>query len=265
MRLIAIFITIFSLLPSFAEQREKKPNDAYYKHGILPAAKGTIIYNIEVETAKHNQAHLRYEASPLQETHPTVLKDTVSILVIPTRDKILQEVGDRGTKLKKDTGLKADSSDTAKDIALGLAMGAGLGIIGIPLALMYDKATYDRTYSSSHPNQDLQKAIVVTKNEAGDYVKVCDQVSMLSDYPSNSFFEKFSAYDLKRFSKHKKHRKFSIVEFEPTCFNTAEKRIVVFYTHAQSRHGGYRFVKSTLDDDLKELIAKDFNLEYKTK
>lgn len=230
-------------------------DDTLYRN--LDKAKGwSIEYKLELTTPAHEARHTT--------THLASSKNTVSFLVIPADSKIYPEFSDFGDRVHRDTGKAKTGKDFGSDLALDAALTAGVGIVALPIVLIRDIKKYKQSYSTEYPNHDLQDAIVVSKNANGDIVKICDSQSVVTDHPTKTFFEKFSAYNPERFDKYiKKKHKFSIVEFNPECFTTSEKRMLVLYTYAKSKNNGFRYGKTTVDDDLKQLIAKDFNLEYK--
>jgi|GEM_PF-6968818 len=194
----------------------------------------------------------------------TKADSSVAFLVIPANSKIYSEITDFGDTVHRDTGVAKTGKDWGSDLALESALAVGVGVVAVPVALIRDFKKYKRVYTTTYPNHDLQNAIIASKNENGEIMKICDSESVITDYPARSFFEKFTAHNLERFDKYtKKKHKFSIVKFKPECFTSSDNRMLVLYTFAQSKRGGFRYGKTTLADDFKQAIAKDFGLEYK--
>ncbi len=244
MRWLPIIMALFCNVDSGLVALAQESSASVYK---LDKAKGwSIEYKLEVATPAND------------------VKKTVSILVIPVDSKIYPELSDFGDKVHRDTGKATTGKDFRSDLALDAALAVGVGIIAVPVVMIRDFNKYKRSYSTEYPNHDLQNAIVVSKNANDEIIKICDSESVVTDYPSRAFFEKFSPYNPERFDKYiKKKHKFSIVEFKPECFTSSENRMLVLYTYARSKHGGFRYGKSTVNDDLKRAIARDFVLEYK--
>ncbi|NQY78768.1 MAG: hypothetical protein HRT47_00465 [Candidatus Caenarcaniphilales bacterium] len=286
---LSLSIGLFSPLNLMAKEKQvkpKKPQHLWYGFNIPPAGKGTIVYGVELTTPKNNKDQALYQNYKYQKkraklkekgkeiplkyseisiNEPLLKKDTVSFWILPSSSEVLPEVYEKAKVYDKATGEEIDNN-LGRDMALDFAMGAAFGLLALPAAIAIDanrNRNQVRKNFTGHENQTLQKAIIVTKNDDGDYVKVCDQLSKLDVKPSRESYSKFTTFKRDKYDDYdKENRLASIVEFKPECLTTEEKRIIVLYTYAKSRHGGYRFSKTTIPEDTKRFIAKDFGIDF---
>ncbi len=88
---------------------------------------------------------------------------------------------------------------------------------------------------------------------------ICRNSGVQQGAADDSFYTKFTPFDLKRFDHFTDNRKAAIFEFDPACF-MAPAHEIRYYIDAKGSDGLYRYSSQLITKKLREAIAQDFGL-----